>query len=131
MAAIMSRRKNDISEVTKLMDECKAMNIHTYGPDVNESYMQFGVNKKGEIRFGLAAIKGVGEAAAQSIIAEREENGAFKDIYDFVQRINLSNVNRKCLENLILSGSFDSFGISRTHSSGMMRWKLHDRKYRK
>ncbi|MBR7014276.1 MAG: DNA polymerase III subunit alpha, partial [Prevotella sp.] len=119
MAAIMSRRKNDISEVTKLMDECKAMNIHTYGPDVNESYMQFGVNKKGEIRFGLAAIKGVGEAAAQSIIAEREENGAFKDIYDFVQRINLSNVNRKCLENLILSGSFDSFGISRESFYGL------------
>ena len=119
MAAIMSRRKNDITLVTKLMDECRAMGIQTYGPDVNESYMQFGVNQKGEIRFGLAAIKGVGESAAQSILSERQQNGPFKDIYDFVQRINLSNVNRKCFENLILSGSFDSFGISRESFYGL------------
>ncbi len=113
MAAIMSRRRNDIKEITKLMDECKSMNIPTLGPDVNESYLKFGANKKGEIRFGLAAIKGMGESAAEAIISEREKNGPFSDIFDFVQRINLSNVNRKAFESLALSGGFDSFGIPR------------------
>ena len=75
MAAIMSRRKDDIKEITKLMDECKAMGIATLGPDVNESYQKFGVNKKGEIRFGLAAVKGMGNAAAEAIIDERTKNG--------------------------------------------------------
>lgn len=113
MAAIMSRRRNDIKEITKLMDECKSMNIPTLGPDVNESYLKFGANKKGEIRFGLAAIKGMGESAAEAIISEREKNGPFSDIFDFMQRINLSNVNRKAFESLALSGGFDSFGIPR------------------
>ena len=113
MAAIMSRRRSDIKEITKLMDECKSMNIPTLGPDVNESYLKFGANKKGEIRFGLAAIKGMGESAAEAIISEREKNGPFSDIFDFVQRINLSNVNRKAFESLALSGGFDSFGIPR------------------
>jgi len=113
MAAIMSRRRDQITEITKLMDECKAMGIATLGPDINESYQKFGVNKKGEIRFGLAAIKGMGDGVAQAIIAEREKNGAYKDIFDFVQRINFSTVNRKSFESLVLSGGFDSFGIRR------------------
>ena len=113
MAAIMSRRRDQISEITKLMDECKAMEIDTKGPDVNESFEKFGVNQHGEIRFGLAAIKGMGDAAAQAIIDEREKNGPYKSIFDFVQRVNLNNVNRKTIESLALSGGFDSFGIRR------------------
>ena len=118
MAAIMSRRRDQITEITKLMDECKAMGIDTLGPDVNESYQKFGVNKKGEIRFGLAAIKGMGDNVAQAIIDEREKNGAYKDIYNFVERINFSQVNRKALEALALSGGFDSFGIRREEFFG-------------
>ena len=113
MAAIMSRRRDQITEITKLMDECKAMGIATLGPDVNESFQKFGVNKKGEIRFGLAAIKGLGDGVAQAIIEEREANGPYKDIFDFVQRINFSQVNRRAFEALALSGGFDSFGIRR------------------
>ena len=113
MAAIMSRRRDQITEITKLMDECKSMGIATLGPDVNESYEKFGVNHHGEIRFGLGAIKGMGESAAQAIISEREANGAYKTIFDFAQRVNLSNVNKKAFESLALSGGFDSFGIPR------------------
>ena len=113
MAAIMSRRRDQITEITKLMDECKAMGIATLGPDVNESYEKFGVNHHGEIRFGLGAIKGMGDSAALAIIEEREKNGPFKDIYDFAQRISFSSVNRKAFESLALSGGFDSFGIRR------------------
>ena len=113
MAAIMSRRRDQITEITKLMDECKAMGIATLGPDVNESYQKFGVNKKGEIRFGLAAIKGMGDGVAQAIIDEREKNGPYKDIFDFVQRINFGQINRKAFEALALSGGFDSFGYRR------------------
>ncbi|MBR5688494.1 MAG: DNA polymerase III subunit alpha [Prevotella sp.] len=125
MAAIMSRRKNDIKEITKLMDECRSMGILTLGPDVNESYLKFGSNKKGEIRFGLAAIKGIGESAAQAIIDEREANGPYKSVFDFAQRVNLSAVNRKAFESLALSGGFDSFGIAReryfaTNAKGVM-----------
>ena len=113
MAAIMSRRRDQITEITKLMDECRQMGIATLGPDVNESYEKFGVNHHGEIRFGLGAIKGMGDSAALSIIDEREKNGQFKDIYDFAQRVNFSAVNRKAFESLALSGGFDSFGIRR------------------
>ncbi|MBQ9656141.1 MAG: DNA polymerase III subunit alpha [Prevotella sp.] len=113
MAAIMSRRRDQITEITKLMDECKTMGIATLGPDVNESYLKFGVNKKGEIRFGLAGIKGLGDGAAEAIIREREKNGTFKDIYDFVQRVSFQSVNRKAYEVLALSGGFDGFGIRR------------------
>ena len=113
MAAIMSRRRDQITEITKLMDECKQMGIATLGPDVNESYQKFGVNHKGEIRFGLAAIKGMGDAAAQAIIDEREANGPYKSIFDFAQRVSFANVNRKAYESLVLSGGFDSFGIRR------------------
>lgn len=113
MAAIMTRRKDDIKEITKLMDECRTMNIITLGPDVNESYAEFGVNKKGEIRFGLAAVKGMGEVPANAIIEEREKNGPYKNIYDFAERINYSSVNRRCFESLVYSGAFDSFGLRR------------------
>ena len=113
MAAIMSRRRDQITEITKLMDECKQMGIATLGPDVNESYEKFGVNHHGEIRFGLGAIKGMGDSAALSIIDEREKNGPYKDIYDFAQRVSFSAVNRKAFESLALSGGFDSFGIRR------------------
>ena len=119
MAAIMSRRRDQISEITKLMDECKAMGIATLGPDVNESYTKFGVNKKGEIRFGLAAIKGMGDSVAHAIIDEREKNGPYKSIFDFAQRVNFSCVNRKAFESLALSGGFDSFGIPRENFFGL------------
>ena len=113
MAGNMSRCLNDITKITKLMSECQAMNISCLGPDVNESEQKFSANKKGEVRFGLSAIKGMGEAAATNIIAERHKNGLYKDIFDFVQRVNLSAVNRKAMESLALSGGFDSFGIRR------------------
>ena len=111
MAAVMSRNLDNINEITKLMDECRAMGIPTLGPDVNESRGKFSANKKGEIRFGISAIKGVGGAAAEAIINEREKNGPYKDIFDFIHRINLSSCNRKCIESLVLSGGFDGFGV--------------------
>ncbi len=113
MAGIMSRSLDNINDITKFMDECRAMGIPTLGPDVNESRQKFSVNKKGEIRFGISAIKGVGGTAADAIISERETNGPYKSIFDFIQRINLNAVNRKCVESLVLSGGFDSFGIRR------------------
>ena len=113
MAAVMSRNLDNITEITKLMDECRAMGIETLGPDVNESRHKFSVNKNGAIRFGLAAIKGMGSAAAEAIISERDANGPFTDVFDVVKRVNLSAVNKKTLESLVLSGGFDSFGIER------------------
>ena len=113
MAALLTRRRDDIKEITKLMDECKSMGIATLGPDVNESFVNFGVNQKGEIRFGLAAIKGVGESAAQAIIDERTKNGPFKDFFDVFERISCNSLNRKSMENLIWAGAFDSFNVPR------------------
>lgn len=113
MAALMTRRFAQITEITKLMEECKNMGIPTLGPDVNESFISFGVNKKGEIRFGLSAIKGMGSGAAEAIVREREQNGPYKDIYDFAKRISFKDVNRKCFESLALSGGFDCFGLMR------------------
>jgi len=109
MAATMSRNISNITEITKLMDESRSMGINVLGPDINESSLKFSVNRRGDIRFGLGAIKGVGESAVQSILSEREKNGPFKSIFDFVQRVNLSACNRKNIENLALAGSFDSF----------------------
>ena len=109
MAAVMSRSLSNITDITKLMDECKAMGIQVLGPDVNESNLKFTVNKQGDIRFGLGAVKGVGESAVQSIIEERRTNGPFKGIFDFVQRVNLNACNKKNMECLALSGGFDSF----------------------
>ena len=114
MAALLTRRRSDIKEITKLMDECKALGIPTLGPDVNESFANFGVNKKGEIRFGLAGIKGMSEAATAAIIKERDENGPYRDVYDLLERVPSSAINKKALECLALSGAFDSLGgISR------------------
>jgi len=96
------------------MDECKALNMNVLGPDVNESYLKFSVNKAGDIRFGLAAVKGVGEGAVMSIVNEREKNGPYKSIFDFVERTNLSACNKKNIESLALAGAFDAFSeISR------------------
>ena len=108
MAAVLSRAA-DITEVTKLMDECRAMGINVLGPDVNESVPRFGVNAKGDIRFGMASVKGVGENAVTAIVNERKANGPYKSIFDFVQRVNLSACNRKNIENLALAGAFDCF----------------------
>ena len=108
MAAVLSRNITDIKSITAYMTECKQMGINVLGPDVNESVVNFSTNKAGDIRFGMAAIKGVGEAAVQSIINERSANGPFKNIYDFVERVNFSMVNRKCMENIAYAGGFDS-----------------------
>ena len=118
MAALMTRRFAQITEITKLMEECQSMNIKTLGPDVNESYRAFGVNEHGEIRFGLSAIKGMGAPAADAIVAERQKNGPYKTIFDFAERVDFSCVNRKAFETLALSGGFDSFGIRREQFFG-------------
>ena len=109
MAAVMSRSLDKIDEIRKLMDECKQMGINTLGPDVNESRHKFSVNYESDIRFGMAAIKGVGESAVQAIIEEREKNGPFTSVFDFFERVNLSQCNKKNIENLILAGAFDCF----------------------
>ena len=117
MAGALSRNLSNITEIIKLMDECRAMKILVLNPDVNESDFKFAVNKDGDIRFGLNAIKGVSSSAVEAIIREREENGPYKDIYDFCERVpmNASGVNRKTMESLIFSGAFDSFGLQREH----------------
>ncbi len=107
MAAVLSRNFSDIKKIKIYMDECKRMGLRVLGPEVNESFLRFTVNKEGNIRFGLAAVKGVGEGAVEEIIRERQENGPFADIYDFMERINLKSVNKKVLESLALSGALD------------------------
>ena len=109
MAAVMSRSLDNITEIRKLMDECKQMGIDTLGPDINESRHKFSVNDSGHIRFGMAAIKGVGESAVTAIIDEREMNGPYTSIFDFVERVNLSQCNKKNIENLVVAGAFDTF----------------------
>ncbi|NDV58907.1 DNA polymerase III subunit alpha [Bacteroides sp. 519] len=109
MAAVMSRNISNITEITKFMDECKAMGMEVLGPDVNESNLKFTVNPKGDIRFGLGAIRGVGEGAVQAIMEERAKNGPFNGIFDFVQRVNLNTCNRRNIENIALAGGFDNF----------------------
>ncbi len=109
MAAVLSRNLSDIKKITFFMDECRRMGLHVLVPDINESRGRFVVNKEGDIRFGLAAIKGLGESAVDHIIEERTKEGNFKDIYDLVERVNLTTVNKKSLEALVLSGGFDSF----------------------
>jgi len=109
MAANLTLNKDKIDEVTKLMNECKMMKINYLPPDINESDLNFTVTKRGDIRFGLGGMKGVGEGAVMSIIAEREKNGPYKDIFDFVSRVNLQTVNKKTIEALANGGTFDSF----------------------
>lgn len=113
MAAVLSRNLSNIKEITKAMDECKAMKIQVLGPDINESHRKFGVNTKGDIRFGLVAVKGVGESAVQAIIEERDKHGPYQDIYDFVERVNLSACNKKAFESLALAGAFDTLNMPR------------------
>lgn len=113
MAANLSNNLSDITKVTVFMDECKRMGLSVLAPDVNESYNDFTVNSHGQIRFGIAAIKGVGEAAVEKIIEEREKNGPYKDVYDFFERIDYKSVNKKTIENLITAGGLDSFGYHR------------------
>ena len=108
MAALLSANLNSTEKLELYMGECKRMGINVLSPDINESQMRFSSNKNGDIRFGLAAIKGVGEGAVNSIIAEREQNGPFKDIYDFAERVNYTAVNRKCFENIAMAGGFNS-----------------------
>ena len=109
MAAVLTHNLNDITKISFFMDECKKTGIPVLGPDVNESQNQFVVNSKGHIRFGLGAIKGIGEAAVDSLINERTENGQYKTIFDFFERVNLRTCNKKGIEALALSGAFDSF----------------------
>jgi len=109
MASVLSNNMNDIKSVTFFMDECKRMGIPVLGPDVNESVHKFTVNKEGGIRFGLGAMKGVGEKAVECIIQERTENGHYTSVFDLVRRIDLRAANKKTLESLALGGGFDSF----------------------
>ena len=120
MAANLTVSKDDIKEVTKFMDECKAMRINVLEPDINESELNFTVNKNGDIRFGLGGVKGIGEAAVEAIVQEREANGKYKDIFDFLERVNLQACNKKTVESLALSGAFDCFeGIYREQLIGI------------
>ncbi|MCK9422537.1 MAG: DNA polymerase III subunit alpha [Bacteroidales bacterium] len=113
MAAVLSRNLTDLKEITLFLDECKRMGIPVLGPDVNESTHAFVANKKGEIRFGMAGIKNVGEGAVQSIVEEREKNGPFQSIFDLTRRVNAHAVNKRCMESLAKAGAFDCF--ERTH----------------
>ena len=109
MAANLTVHKDDIKEVTKLMDECRALGLSVLEPDVNESELSFTVNSKGAIRFGLGGIKGVGEGAVDAIISEREKNGKYTSIFDFLERVNLQSCNKKTIENLAKAGAFECF----------------------
>lgn len=109
MAAVLSRNINDIKKITTFMDETRRMGMEVLGPDANESYVKFTVNKDGNVRFGLGAIKGVGESAVLQLIEEREANGFYKDIYDLVERVNLNSLNKKNLEAMAVAGAFDCF----------------------
>ena len=109
MAAVLSSNLNDVDKLSKYMDECRSMGIEVLGPNINESYKSFSATKDGRIRFGLAGIKGVGASCVDSIVEERDKNGTYKDIFDFVQRINQGACNRKALESMALAGAFDDF----------------------
>ncbi len=109
MAAVMTNNLNNIEKLTFHMEESKRIGVPVLGPDVNESGHNFAVNQKGEIRFGLAGLKGVGDSAVENIVNEREENGYYKDIYDFIQRVSLRSVNKRAIECLAMSGAFDCF----------------------
>jgi len=110
MAAVLSNNMNDIKQVTFFMEECKRMGLDVLGPDVNESFYKFAVNKDYAVRFGMGAIKGVGRSAVESIVEERKENGPFKSVFDMSKRVDLRAANKKAFENLAVAGGFDSFG---------------------
>ena len=109
MAAVLSSNLNDVDKLSKYMDECRSMGIEVLGPNINESYKSFSATRDGRIRFGLAGIKGVGVSCVDAIVAERDKNGNYKDIFDFVQRLNQGACNRKALESMALAGAFDDF----------------------
>jgi len=109
MAAVLTRNMSDIKKITFFMEESRRMGIPVLGPDVNESAFKFAVNPKGEIRFGLGAVKGVGEGAVNAIVDERRQNGHFTGIYDLTSRVNLRSANKRCFESLAYAGAFDSF----------------------
>lgn len=111
MAAVLTNNMNDIKKVTFFIEEARKQGVAVLGPDVNESLLKFNVNEQGQIRFGLAAIKGTGEAAVDAIISEREKNGPYQDIFDFAKRVNLRAVNKKTFESMALAGAFDSWGL--------------------
>ena len=111
-AANLTKNLSNMDEIKKIMDDCKKNGIKVLNPDINESDARFTVNKQGEIRFGMGGIKGFGDNIVRAILAEREENGLFTDIYDFVERMS-GVVNRKAFESLLHAGAFDSFGICR------------------
>ena len=124
MAGVLTHNLNDIKKITFFIDECRRQGIPVLGPDVNESEFNFTVNDNGEIRFGMAAIKGVGENAVRSIVEEREENGLYRDILDFAKRINLKSVNRRVFEALAMAGAFDCFENS--HRAQYFHRESHD-----
>ena len=109
MASVLTHNKNDISKLTFFLRECKRMGAEVLGPDINESVSTFSVNKKGQIRFGLSALKGVGEGPVEAIVNERKEKGNYKNVFDLVRRLDLRSVNKKCMESLVLGGAFDCF----------------------
>ena len=109
MAAVLTNNKSDISKVTFFLKECKRMGLTVLGPDINESYSDFSVNQEGQIRFGLTALKGVGEGPVSEILAERKENGGFVSVYDMVRRLAMGSVNKRVMESLVLGGAFDRF----------------------
>jgi len=108
-ASVMTNAQGDIAEITKLMDDCRKHGIQVLGPDVNESRTNFSVDRHGNVRFGMAGVKGIGANAVDSIIKVREEGGAFRDIYDFIERVDSGIINKKAIESLAYSGAFDSF----------------------
>lgn len=112
MAAVLNNQ-NSIDKISFFMEECRRMGVPVLGPDINESDMAFAVNKKGEVRFGLTGVKGVGEKAIESIIEERINNGPYQSVYDFARRSNVRSVNKKSYENLVYSGAFDEFKLNR------------------
>jgi DNA polymerase III subunit alpha len=109
MAAVLTHNFSDIKKITVMMEECQRQHIPVLGPDVNESMFNFVVNKKGEIRFGLGAVKGIGEGAVEAIVEERAANGPYKNIFDFTKRVNLRSVNKRVFESLARAGAFDGF----------------------
>ncbi len=112
MAAVLSNNMNDIKQVTFFMEECKRMGLDVLGPDVNESYYKFAVNKQGAVRFGMGAVKGVGRSAVETIVEHRKKDGNFKSVFDLSKRIDLRAANKKAFENLAVAGGFDSFGTT-------------------
>ncbi len=112
MAAVLSNNMNDIKQVTFFMEECKRMGLDVLGPDVNESYYKFAVNKDGAVRFGMGAIKGVGRSAVETIVEHRKKDGNYKSVFDLAKRIDLRSANKKAFENLAVAGGFDSFGTT-------------------